>query len=328
MAKKKVKQAIHKESRASRDTFWNRERIKRGITYTEISERYKRSLSTICCWFIGKKVPQDETIIRDLCKWFSDTPYTDGSDSIITYERGMYEFEEAHKDYSAKKTGKTINLRSEPKTDVVEYEKNINDTIVIQQVNSIHFLLRHRHITYKQLASELKCTVTMIRHWIRGYDMPNDVYIGKMADILEYDPDKLTDLFRMEYDKQYNVEGQIDISEAIEDAAKEPEPEVKFSPEVEDALKKMADHHDDHERFVKWFNFLSSISPARISDKDVANIMTEYVNCNYCMYEAMEAWHNEYHPNYVHERYILLICDRKGWFGEDYETGTWLIEGL
>ena len=316
MAKKEIKTVVHTEAYATKDTFWNVERVNRGLTYNQISEHVGRPIGTVCGWFIGKTRPNRDTV-SELCDYFNDIKYTDGSVCHISYERGMEEFKDAYEKYNAA-GGKTVICRSDKK-ETKEVIKSMDTSIENRNVNSIHFLLRQRHITYKQLASELKCTVTMVRHWTRGYDMPNDVYIEKMANILEYDPDKLTDLFRREYDKQYNVEGQIDISEAIEDTAKEPEPEVKFSPEVEDALKKMVVKHDDHERFVRWFNLFASISPVRITEEEIVNIMSQYVCCDYNMFMALEAWHNECKTNYVHERYILLTCERNKWFGEDYE---------
>lgn len=319
MAKKEIKVVVNAEAFATKDTFWNQERVKRGLTYNQISEYVERPIGTVCAWFIGRTRPNRDTIMA-LCDYFNDSRYIDPvvlASSKISYERGEREFDYAHSKYIASHE-KQVVYRSNKK-ETKEVVKSVDTSIENWNANSVHFLLKQRHITYKQLASELKCTVTMIRRWIKGLDMPNDVYIGKMADILEYDPDKLTDLFRREYDKQYNVEGQIDISEAIEDTAKEPEPEVKFSPEVEDALKKMADHHDDHERFIKWFNLFASLSPVRITEEEIVNIMSQYVCCDYNMFMALEAWHNECKTNYVHERYILLTCERKNWFGEDYE---------
>ena len=316
MAKKEVKTVVHTEAYATKDTFWNVERVNRGLTYNQISEHVGRPVGTVCGWFIGKTRPNRDTV-SELCDYFNGIKYTDGSVCHISYERGTEEFKDAYEKYNAA-GGKTVVCRSDKK-ETKEVIKSMDTSIENRNVNSIHFLLRQRHITYKQLASELKCTVTMVRRWIKGLDVPNDVYIGKMADILEYNPDKLNDLFEKAYYKYRNVEGQIDISEAIEDTAKEPEPEVKFSPEVEDALKKMADHHDDHERFIKWFNLFASIAPARITEEEIVNIMSQYVCCDYNMFMALEAWHNECKTNYVHERYILLTCERNKWLGEDYE---------
>lgn len=316
MAKKEVKTVVHTEAYATKDTFWNVERVNRGLTYNQISERVGRPIGTVCGWFIGKTRPNRDTV-SELCDYFNSIQYIDGSVCHISYERGIEEFKDAYEKYNAA-GGKTVVCRSDKK-ETKEVIKSMDTSIENRNVNTINFLLRQRHITYKQLASELKCTVTMVRRWIKGLDVPNDVYIGKMADILEYNPDKLNDLFEKAYHKYRNVEGQIDISEAIEDTVKEPEPEVKFSPEVEDALKKMADHHDDHERFIKWFNLFASISPVRITEEEIVNIMSQYVCCDYNMFMALEAWHNECKTNYVHERYILLTCERNKWFGEDYE---------
>lgn len=338
MAKKEIKVVVNAEAFATKDTFWNQERVKRGLTYNQISEYIERPIGTVCAWFIGRTRPNRDTIMA-LCDYFNDSRYIDPvvlASSKISYERGEREFDYAHSKYIASHE-KQVVCRSD-KNKTKEVVKSVDTSIENWNANSVHFLLKQRHMTYKRLASELKCTVTMIRRWVRGYDMPNDVYIGKMADILEYDPDKLTDLFRREYDKQYNVEGQCTIEDDIfvpsnKDAAfdtdivyigkaadiLESEPEVKFSPEVEDALKKMADHHDDHERFIKWFNLFASISPVRITEEEIVNIMSQYVCCDYNMFMALEAWHNECKTNYVHERYILLICERNKWFGEDYE---------
>lgn len=341
MAKKTLKRKVHTEAYATKDTFWNIERVKRGITYQQIADRYKVTRTSVCKWFTGRNIPRSEDTIRDLCEWFTDTPYTNGSSSIIYYEHGLYELKKANRIYEAK-TGKKKVLIADPKVEIVDAKINSEG---FSATNFLNNLLKRRQITQMKLGFEIDISPNVVRKFIHGACMPSNEQIIKMADILEYDPDKLTMIFKHAYDAKHEVEGQCTIEDAIKDDIlvpstkynasdvdivlyPEPKPEVKFLPEAEDALNQMTDHHKDHERFVKWFNFLSSISPERISDKDIVNIMTEYVNCNYCMYEAMEAWHNEYHPNYLHERYILLRCDRKLWFGEGYETGTWTIEGL
>ena len=328
MAKKTVKSVVHTEAYATKDTFWNHERVVRGIAYRDIAKKTNKSIGTICQWFIGRTRPDKDTI-KFLCDYFNE----DKNCMHISYAQGELEFDIAFKNYKANRNGNKIVCRSD-KTETKEVIKNFDTGLENRNIGSISFLLKQRHVTYKQLAHELKCTVTMIRRWVKGLDVPNDVYISKMADFLEYDADKLSDLFEKAYRKYRNIEGQIDISdvtkptswrynfetgEMIVEHTEKPEVDISFSPEVEDALKKMADHHDDHERFVKWFNILSSISPARITEEEIVNIMSQYVCCNYNMFNALEAWHNECKTNYVHERYILLACERRKWLGEDYE---------
>lgn len=311
-----AKTTKHAEAYCTVDTFWNKERIKRGYTYQQIMDRFnKTSVSTVANWFIGRFLPNDK-IIEELCEWFD-----------INLEKGKSEFERAHQKYEAQK-GKKLIARCDTEEKIM-VDINYNMTV--------RFLMKQRQKTFKSLAHDLKCTTTMVRRWVFGIEMPNDVYIQKIADILEYDVDNLEKLFVKACDSHKNIEGQEKIEDYTPDDALNssapipsfPVPtgedyvEVSFSPEVEQALQDIADQHDDHERFVKWFDILSNISPARITDTDVVEIMNHYVTSGYSMFMALEAYHNESYnnnrSNYVRERYILLTCERNDWLGEDHE---------
>lgn len=313
----------HTEATAQIDTFWNRERVKRGLKYDDVAEHFGKSRSTVAKWFIGKIIPSDE-IISELCFWF-----TIGHE-LIMFDEGKQAFIDAHAKYEAA-NGKKVVARAD--------EKLVETTVT--RPMTIRFLLRDRKYSFRKLASELKVTVTMIRNWVNGQAVPNDVYLDKMADILDFDAVKLGDLFADAYYKAHNVEGQINITEAQETA--EPDPmdedakeasipdtkelvyngeindEYKFSPVLEGALEKFTEQSSDRDRLVQWFQFLTSISPVRITDAEVVEIMAHYISMDYNMFNALEAWHNEDNPNYIHERYILLTCERKNWFGEDHE---------
>lgn len=330
----------HTEATAQIDTFWNRERVKRGITYSDISKHLGKSRSTVAKWFIGQAIPNDE-IIADLCYWFTYW-FMNGQD-IITFDEGKQAFIDGHAKYEAS-SGKTVIARADEK--LVETETT--------RPMTIKFLLRDRKYSFRKLAKELKVTITMVRNWINGQAVPNDIYLDKMADILDFDAAKLGDLFADAYYKAHNVEGQIDIVEAQETAESDPmeedakeasipdtivyigkaseiksdtveqvydaeNEEYKFSPVLEEALEKFTEQSSDRDRLVQWFQLLMSISPVRITDAEVVEIMAHYISMDYNMFNALEAWHNEDNPNYIHERYVLLTCERKKWCGEDYE---------
>lgn len=333
----------HTEATAIVDTFWNRERVKRGIKYSDVSKKFGKSQGTVAKWFIGKSVPNDE-IISELCYWF-----TIGHD-IIMFDEGKQAFIDAHAKYEAA-SSKTVIARADEK---------IVETMETRPM-TIKFLLRDRKYSFRKLAKELKVTVTMIRNWVNGQAVPNDVYLDKMADILDFDSVKLGDLFADAYYKAHNVEGQMDIIEAQEQ--KEPDPmdedakeasipdaeawtddvmsrirntEITITPGIRDTLKKMdedakeasildkalekfTEQSSDRDRLVQWFQLLTGISPVRITDTEIIEIMTHYISMDYSMFNALEAWHNEDNPNYIHERYVILQCDRVHWLGEDYE---------
>lgn len=305
----------HAEATAIVDTFWNRERVKRGIKYDDVSKHFGKSQGTVAKWFIGKTIPNDE-IIYELCYWFKKIGH-----GIIMFDEGKQAFIDDHAKYEAS-SGKKIVTRADEKIVETTTERPI----------TIKFLLRNRKYSFRELSKELKVTVTMVRNWVNGQAVPNDVYLDKMADILDFDAGKLGDLFADAYYKAHNVEGQIDIIEAQEQ--KEPDPmeenteeqvnddkneEYTVSPVLEEALERFSEYSSNRQRFVQWFELLTSISPVRITDSEVTEIMTHYISMEYNMFNALEAWHNECKTNYVHERYILLTCERKNWLGEDYE---------
>lgn len=89
---------------AKKDTFWNKQRVEKGLTLKEISELVGEKEKTVSAYFTGFLMPSDSTI-KTLCDLFD-----------VDFHTGNLEFQHAHRDYvgehdltlkcSSKKKGK------------------------------------------------------------------------------------------------------------------------------------------------------------------------------------------------------------------------------
>lgn len=74
---------------AKKDTFWNKQRVEKGLTLKEISELVGEKEKTVSAYFTGFLMPSDSTI-KTLCDLFD-----------VDFHTGNLEFQHAHKQYKA-----------------------------------------------------------------------------------------------------------------------------------------------------------------------------------------------------------------------------------
>lgn len=79
-----------KSGTSAKDTFWNREREKRGWSFKYIAKKTGIPQSTLGNWFSGVKAPRNEHHIEQLCKLFE-----------IPFDKGYNEFYHAEKDWDS-----------------------------------------------------------------------------------------------------------------------------------------------------------------------------------------------------------------------------------
>lgn len=74
---------------AKKDTFWNKQRVEKGLTLKEISELIGEKEKTVSAYFTGFIMPSESTV-RTLCDLFD-----------VDFHTGNLEFQHAHKQYKA-----------------------------------------------------------------------------------------------------------------------------------------------------------------------------------------------------------------------------------
>lgn len=74
---------------AKKDTFWNKQRVDKGLTLKEISELIGEKEKTVSAYFTGFLMPCESTV-RTLCDLFD-----------VDFHTGNLEFQHAHKQYTA-----------------------------------------------------------------------------------------------------------------------------------------------------------------------------------------------------------------------------------
>lgn len=80
---------MNKAAYARKDTFWNKQRVEKGLTAKDVGELTGISEKTISAYFTGFLMP-DEQAIRTICDLFE-----------IDFTTGSLEFQHAHRQYKA-----------------------------------------------------------------------------------------------------------------------------------------------------------------------------------------------------------------------------------
>lgn len=80
---------MKKSAYARKDTFWNKQRVEKGLTAKDIGELTGISEKTISAYFTGFLMP-DEQAIRTICDLFE-----------VDFKTGSLEFQHAHRQYKA-----------------------------------------------------------------------------------------------------------------------------------------------------------------------------------------------------------------------------------
>jgi len=74
------------KAHASKETFWNNERVKRGWSFKYIARKTGIPQTTLGYWFSGAKSPRNARHIQQLCELF-DIPYDKGYNEFYHEER-------------------------------------------------------------------------------------------------------------------------------------------------------------------------------------------------------------------------------------------------
>lgn len=74
------------KAHASKETFWNNERVKRGWSFKYIAKKTGIPQTTLGYWFSGAKSPRNERHIQQLCELF-DIPFDTGYNAFYHAER-------------------------------------------------------------------------------------------------------------------------------------------------------------------------------------------------------------------------------------------------
>lgn len=291
----------HNDPKLFKETFWNKERIKRNLKLGDISKYLNTPYGTVGSWFCGKSVPK-EMIISKLCDWFSELL----PDDPISFADGERHFKVAHLTWQGEHNhtlkahgtdqddegGKFMGGRKDYKTEVGKF-------------------IRDHGIKHKDLAEYLDVPQYKISHWVSGRYLPNDDAISKMAQKLDTDVDILSDLFLKAHNDYRNVRGQKTIDEAVIES--HDNVDISTRQKIDNAL-------NDRTRFIQWSELYNKELFARIDI--VAHLMYLYTEWGYNMWDAIEALAHERNdiPFWV-MRTIIIQAERVNYFGENDEGG-------
>jgi transcriptional regulator with XRE-family HTH domain len=300
----------HNDPKLFKDTFWNKERVKRNLKLGDISKYLNVPYFTVGTWFCGKAVPRDEAHIRKLCEWFSGML----PDDPISFDEGERHFKIARLTWQAEHVH-TLKAHGTDQDDeggkFMGGKKN--------RVTEVGKFIKDRGVKHKDLAEKLSIPPYKISQWVAGRYFPNGDYIYLMAQELNTDADILSDMFLKAYNDYHNVEGQKTITDEIIESHEEPEDvETSMSSEIEKAL-------DDRTRFLKWSKLYNEGLFARIDI--VAHLMHLYVEWDYNMWNAIEALAQERNdiPFWV-LRKLILEAERVNYFGEISDLEDYIDE--
>lgn len=248
---------------AKRSTFWNLERVKRGLTYPQISAHMKSSCgisrhpSVYGRIFVGIDMP-DTDMIAELCRWFSEL----GDE--IPFEVGKAEFYKAHISYKPEN----------PKTEVIRYD-NIKevDTVVRKHrggpicSTAIGKLIQNNGYSMPEIADKIGVNVHTFKDYVRGKTKVTDDVIIDVTEVLNNDPENIERLFNEAYDQYHIDPKQITVDDIPEEKPEEPEQiEVEDIPEEgphPDDVRPITGEHkmnvmfvDIDEKYIPLFDYI------------------------------------------------------------------------
>lgn len=211
---------------AKRSTFWNVERVNRGLTYPQIKKHMdacgiKRASSSYGRIFVGIDMPDTDTI-AELCRWFSEL----GDE--IPFEVGKDEFYKAHISYKAEN----------PKTTVVKHD-------IIKEVDGvakeykggprcsteIGKLIQRNDYTMQKMADKIGVNVSTFKNYIIGKTKVTDDVIIDVTEALNNDPENIERLFNEAYNQYHINPKQITVDDIPEEKPEEPKEEIEDIPE-------------------------------------------------------------------------------------------------
>lgn len=287
----------HNDPKLFKDTFWNKERVKRNLKIGDIAKYLNVPYFTVGAWFCGKAVPRNDADISKLCEWFSEML----PDDPISFDDGKRHFEIARLTWQAEHD---LTLKAHGTDQDDEGGKFMGGKKSC--TTEVGKFIRDHGIKQKDMAKYLDVAPYKISNWVTGKYLPDDDTVSKMAQMLETDADILSNLFLQAYNDYHNVSGQKTINEAVIESHEDVD--ISMPPELEKAL-------NDRTRFVKWSELYNKELFARIDI--VAHLMYLYTTWDYNMYDAIEALAQEHKniPFWV-LRKLILVAERVNYFSE------------
>lgn len=137
------------------DTYWDKIRQQKQITYTDIAEYLGTTDKMVYGWFCGKRIPS-RFQVKWLCTYFN-----------VDFNVGVSEFVNAHKEYQR------VHPNNLP--------KNSN-------TNTYWSRLRiERGLSYDVITHYTGSNNTMLATWFRGDNVPKDEMILKLCELFSVD---------------------------------------------------------------------------------------------------------------------------------------------
>lgn len=123
------------KAKGSKETFWNKLRIKNSLRIKDVAEMLGISIGTIGSWFSGQSVPNADNV-KIICKLF-EVPYDKGYGEFILANQ-KWDLEKGHRKISmyspetiivddaegTKKAKKTKAKKEKPQTEVPQVQKD------------------------------------------------------------------------------------------------------------------------------------------------------------------------------------------------------------
>ncbi len=259
---------------AKRSTFWNVERVNRGLTYPQIKNHMdacgiKRASSVYGRMFVGIDMPDTDTI-AELCRWFSEL----GDE--IPFEVGKAEFHKAHLSYKPEN----------PKTTVIKHDiiKEVDGVVKEYKggprcSTEIGKLIQRNGYSMPKIANKIGVNVYTFKDYVRGKTKVTDDVIIDVTEVLNNDPENIERLFNEAYDQYHMDPKQITVDDIPEEKPEEPKKEIddisEEGPQPSNVRPITAEHKinfmfaDIDEKYTPLFDYIIKW----VTDPNLKNIL-------------------------------------------------------
>lgn len=165
--------------RASKDNAWQRERIARNLKLGDIAAHFKLSRPVIAKWFSGAASPSiDQT--AELCRWFTELDPS----RPIDYDIGKAEFESMERHFKKIERRSPVMLKG-------KNEENI--------VTTMERLRREMDISYEDIASTARVSLSSVYNWFRGKNVPAGFRCERLKSLFGLTADDIRDRFKADH---------------------------------------------------------------------------------------------------------------------------------
>lgn len=165
-------------AKASKDTFWNRERLKRNLTLEDIAKKLRVPRGSVGNWFCGASVPNDQKI-QELCTIFD-----------INYDTGYNAFYHAKRSWDSEGSNHA-------------YYKNFWSDIRLKS-----------GFTFEEIAEMLDKHPGQVSNWFTGRYVPKKDNIKAICKLFDVEEDKGTAEFIAAH--QAYIESSVKSPHAVE----------------------------------------------------------------------------------------------------------------